>query len=87
MVQPRPRSQLCPWIASHLFPPPASGTEIRPWPIVSAVEVALGHPENNSVAWIVPGRLLASRNSLPVSVALGGECWVKLLVSLPNNPS
>lgn len=44
-------------------------------------------PENNSVAWIMPGRLLTSQNRLPVSVALGGECWVKLLVSLPNNPS
>lgn len=80
-------ASICPWIASHLFPPSASGTEIRLWPIVSAVEVALGHPENNSVAWIMPGRLLASQNSLPVSVALGRECWVKLLVSLPNNPS
>lgn len=87
MVQPRPRSQHLSWIASHLFPAPASGMKIRLWSIVCAVEVALGHPENNSVAWIMPGRLLTSQNRLPVSVALGGECWVKLLVSLPNNPS
>lgn len=71
MGQPGPRSQrLCPWIASQL-PPPASGMEIRPWSIVSALGVALGHPENNSVAWTMPGRLLASQNSLPVSVTSG----------------
>lgn len=72
MVKPRPCSRhVHPWIASHLLPVPASGVEIRPWSIVSALGVALGHPENNSVAWTVPGRLLASQNSLPASVSLG----------------
>lgn len=72
MVKPGPCSRrLCPWIASHHLPAPASGMEIRPWSIVSTLGVALGHPENNSVAWTVPGRLLASQNSLPASVTLG----------------
>jgi len=45
--------------ASHLFSPPACGMEIRPWSTVSVLGMALGHPEGNSVAWTMPGRLFA----------------------------